>query len=168
MDALTGALDNGFYAILILLDFAKAFDLVPHEELIFKIRAYGFSGELLKWLIHFLSNRKQRVVMGSSISDWRDLTSGVPQGSVLGPLLFLVIIKDMPDLVSHLVKLFADDSKLVGIIKEESDEATLRVDVDRLVEWADEWRMKFNFNKCKVVEYNEPRFNEPSTSFSNA
>jgi hypothetical protein len=151
LDALTGALNNGHYAILILLDFAKAFDLVPHEELILKIRAYGFAGELLNWLIDFLSNRKQRVVMGSSSSDWRDVTSGVPQGSVLGPLLFLVFINDMPDLVSHLVKLFADDSKIAGIIKEESDVAALRSDVDRLVEWADEWRMKFNYNKCKVM-----------------
>ena len=152
MDILTHALDNGFLTVIILLDsYAKAFDTVPHEELILKLKAYGFSGHLLNWLIDFLSNRRQRVVQGESMSEWKKVESGVPQGSVLGPLLFLIFINDMPELVHHIVKLFADDSKLLAVIKQDSDMFFLQEDIDALVEWADEWRMRFNFKKCKAM-----------------
>ena len=95
---------------MIFLDFSKAFDVVPHEELILKLESYGIEGNLLRWISAFLRDRRQRVVLGDSISDWMPVTSGVPQGSVLGPTLFLIFINDMPEVIQSLVKLFADDS----------------------------------------------------------
>ena len=95
---------------MIFLDFSKAFDVVPHEELILKLESYGIEGNLLRWISAFLRDRRQRVVLGDSISDWMPVTSGVPQGSVLGPILFLIFINDMPEVIQSLVKLFADDS----------------------------------------------------------
>ena len=91
------------------LDFAKAFDKVSHSLLLIKLKAYGFDEKTCNWIEAFLSNRKQRVVLGEH-SDWLDVLSGVPQGSVLGPLLFLIFINDMPCPVQHFCKLFADDT----------------------------------------------------------
>ena len=78
-----------------------------------KLEAYDFRGNLLKWLTDFLSGRKQRVVLGENVSDWKEVLSGVPQGSVLGPLLFVIFINDIPSVVNSLIKLFADDTKLL-------------------------------------------------------
>jgi ribonuclease P/MRP protein subunit RPP40 len=86
--------------------------------------------------------------MGGSYSDWLPVTSGVPQGSVLGPLLFLIYINDIPDVVNNLVKLFADDSKLLSVIKSCSDETILQDDLNKLVDWSETWRMNFNKSKC--------------------
>ena len=98
-------------------------------------------------------NRRQRVIQGEAVSEWKNVESGVPQGSVLGPLLFLIYINDMPDLVHHIVKLFADDSKLLAVIKQDSDMFLLQDDIDRLVAWSNEWRLRFNFSKCKVMHF---------------
>ena len=87
---------------------------------------YRLSPEILAWVKNFLSDRKQRVVIGKNISNWEKVTSGVPQGSVLGPLLFFIFINDMPKVVHHLLKLFADDSKLIGIIKNQNDNSPRR------------------------------------------
>ena len=105
---------------------------------------------ILNWLIDFLTTRRKRVVIGKNSSTWKDVLSGVPQGSVLGPLLFLVFINDMPELVHHLTKLFADDCKLIEVIKDENDRNYLQNDLDKLVIWADEWRMRLNYSKCKL------------------
>ena len=107
--------NSGYEAIVIFLDFSKAFDVVPHEELILKLESYGIEGNLQRWISAFLRDRRQRVVLGDSISDWMPVTSGVPQGSVLGPIVFLIFINDMPEVIQSLVKLFADDSKLLSV-----------------------------------------------------
>ena len=89
-------------------DFQKAFDTVPHLRLITKLKAYAIEGNLLRWIQDFLHNRKQRVVLNGKHSDWVNVTSGIPQGSVLGPILLIIYINDLPDSISSLSRLFAD------------------------------------------------------------
>ena len=97
----------------IYLDFAKAFDTVPHQRLLVKLRGYGIEGRILTWIEAFLTDRRQRVVVNDSRSSWADVTSGIPQGSVLGPMLFIIFyINDMPSSVLSPIYFFADDAKL--------------------------------------------------------
>ncbi len=151
LDIITDAVNNGFLVILILLDFAKAFDTVPHDELIEKVRAYGFDERLIKWLSNFLKKRRQRVVMGEVVTDWLEVLSGVPQGSVIGPLLFVIYINDMPDSIASFLELFADDSKLISIIKCAEDLSQLKQDLANISEWSVKWKMCFNYKKCKFM-----------------
>ena len=129
-DIITEALNRGFSIDLALLDFSKAFDLVVHVGLLLKTKSLGFDKDIVDWIKAFLSDRRQRVVMGDISSEWQFVTSGVPQGSVLGPLLFIIYINDMPDLLEHFCKLFADDSKLIGIIKNSFDSISFQKDLD--------------------------------------
>ena len=151
LDILSNAMNNGHAVVLIFLDFAKAFDKVCHNSLFKKLSKYGFNGKILSWLKSFLSNRKQRVVLGQNMSGWRDVTSGIPQGSCIGPLLFVIFINDMPDVVKHILKLFADDSKLISIIKNHNDLSSIQKDLDSLVDWSRRWNMLFNAEKCKSM-----------------
>jgi hypothetical protein len=135
----------------IYLDFAKAFDKVPHKRLLKKLEAYGIAGDVLGWIEDFLSNRKQRVVVGEDKSRWCDVTSGVPQGSVLGPALFICYVNDMPDMVKGMIKMFADDTKIAAPIETEADREALQSDLDDLQKWTDDWQLQFNTKKCKVM-----------------
>lgn len=135
----------------IYLDFRKAFDAVPHERLLHKLKGYGVGGKLLSWIRAFLSNRQQRVVVEGSASDWIDVTSGVPQGSVLGPLLFIVYINDLPDCVQSQVKIFADDTKLYAKVDQVSSIELLQADIDQVKAWSSDWLMPFNQDKCVVL-----------------
>ena len=108
----TQCLDNKYPVDVVYLDFHKAFDTVPHKHLLSKLRGYGIQGNLISWIEAFLTRRKQRVVLNGHCSTWADVVSGVPQGSVLGPLLFNIYINDIPDVVSSPILLFANDIKI--------------------------------------------------------
>ena len=149
MEDLTAAIDQGYEVDVIYLDFCKAFDKVPHKRLLAKIERYGIKGNVLGWIKEFLSERRQRVVVNGAHSEWRDITSGIPQGSVLGLILFLIFINDLPKVIKCLIKLYADDAKLYQIIKSNQDSVDLQVDVGRSKEWAIIWKMLFNTKKCK-------------------
>jgi hypothetical protein len=136
---------------VIYLDFAKAFDTVPHKRLIHKLRAYGIRGKVLLWITAFLSNRRQKVVLRSGSSRWENVISGVPQGSILGPILFLLYVNDIPSIVSSTAKMFADDTKLYCPIHDVGDCRTLQADLNKLTEWSKTWLLKFNETKCVVL-----------------
>jgi hypothetical protein len=136
---------------LVLLDFSKAFDLVPHRRLAVKLEYYGISGPTLGWIKSFLSGRKQAVSVNGSHSSWKDVTSGVPQGSVLGPALFLLYINDINQHLTSKLRLFADDSIIYKEITNPSDHTILQNDLATLATWADTWMMKFNINKCAAM-----------------
>ena len=151
IENVTKYLDEGEAVDLVYLDFSKAFDKVPFARLFKKLNAHGISGQILNWIKGWLTDRKQRVCFNKVYSDWSKVTSGVPQGSVLGPILFLIFINDIDlGLVSKLSK-FADDSKLCKSIHNSADCDELQKDLDKLNEWSQNWQMKFNIDKCSVM-----------------
>ena len=165
-DTLTTALANNHEVVLLLLDFAKAFDKVCHELLTQKLKTFGFDNLLINWITSFLANRKQRVMLGKAMSDWCQVLSGVPQGSVLGPLLFLIYINDMPDITFHPCKLFADDTKILATTKSDLDREKLQCDIEKLVEWSAKWKMCFHEDKCKVMYINKKKLDLHNTAFT--
>ena len=152
-------LDKGIAWDSIYMDFAKAFDRVPHNRLLTKARSLGLTGKLLGWIANFLSNRKQRVVLGKGSSKWTKVTSGIPQGSVLGPILFIIFINDLPKRISSHIKIFADDTKIFKAIRSFSDINHIQSDINKLVQWSLKWQLYFNNDKCKVIHYgtNNPK-----------
>jgi hypothetical protein len=145
----------------VFLDFAKAFDKVPHKRLLVKLRAHGVTGGVLRWITAWLADRKQRVVLNGKSSDWMSILSGVPQGSVLGPILFLVFINnlDVQAALVTIVRKFADDTKLGQVVKTDRDSEVLQNSLDKLTAWADTWGMSFNVKKCVVMHFghNNPK-----------
>jgi ribonucleases P/MRP protein subunit RPP40 len=153
LDKITRWVDEGNAVDAVYLDFAKAFDKVPHQRLLRKLRNHGVTGKLLRWISNWLTGRRQRVAIQGSLSDWKPVTSGVPQGSVLGPVLFLVYINDLDsDILNELLK-FADDSKLYGRANDSSDHSSIQNDLNKLGRWAVKWQMTFNVEKCKVIHF---------------
>jgi len=136
---------------VIYLDFAKAFDTVPHERLLIKLASYGVQGSVLQWIKHFLIGRRQRVGVAGSFSTWADVISGVPQGSVLGPILFVCFINDMPEVVRSLIYMYADDSKIFGEVNNSIDGEVMQRDLDSLDKWEYKWQLSFSIEKCKVM-----------------
>ena len=134
----------------VFLDISKAFDKVWHEGLIFKLKQNGISGSLLKLLENYLSNRKQRVVLNGSTSDYDDIKSGVPQGSVLGPLLFLIYINDLEDDIKSQIRFFADDTMLYSIVRNPTITSNqLNQDLETIRQWAYQWKLEFNPDPIK-------------------
>ena len=115
------------------------------------MESLGIQNNIINWCKDFLSARRQRVVLNGTRSDWKDVTSGVPQGSILGPTMFVIYINDMPEMVSSTLKLFADDAKVYRRIRGEVDVANLQGDLSSLEEWARTWQMTFNPSKCQVL-----------------
>ena len=137
----------------ILLDFSKAFDKVPHHLLIHKLDHYGINSPALRWISAFLSDRTQEVHVQGSKSSTSPVTSGVPQGSVLGPLLFLMFINDMPSYIknSSVIRLFADDAIIYRQIRSADDSRLLQEDLECLLRWESDWGMTFHPQKCQTI-----------------
>ena len=151
LDGVTRSLDNHDTVDVIYLDFAKALDKVPHKRLLDKLDKHGIGGKVWVWLKEWLSDRRQRVCVNGCKSAWEAVTSGVPQGSVLGPILFLIYINDIDsNLVSSILK-FADDTKLYGKVNNDYDRRAIQRDLDSLLKWPVKWQMPFNSSKCVVM-----------------
>ena len=151
VEDLAKEMQNGGQTDVIVMDFSKAFDKVPHQELLYKLSNYGINIVTLSWLKSFLSNRKQRVVLEGVMSDQVPVSSGVPQGSVLGPILFLAYINDLPQYVKSKVRLFIDDTVIYLAIKSSVDCIQLQQDLLSLENWESDWKMEFNATKCNVL-----------------
>ena len=134
-----------------ILIFRKAFDAVPHKRLLHKIKGYGVRGNILNWVTDFLSNRSQYVSIDGICSTNTNVTSGVPQGSVLGPTLFIYYINDLPDVVNTLLRIFADDTKSYDKIENDDDQIKLQSSINSLVKWSQDWLLGFNCDKCKCL-----------------
>ena len=136
---------------VIYLDFQKAFDKVPHKRLLVKLKAHGIDGEVLRWIENWLCNRRQRVVINGKSSNWTNVTSGVPQGSVLGPILFLVYINDIDEGLTCIISKFADDTKIANTVLSNDQAEEMQTNLDKLSNWAKTWQMSYNTDKCKVL-----------------
>ena len=145
--------DEGEAVDVVYLDFRKAFDTVPHKRLLLKIKSCSISGLVYNWIHTWLIGRKQRVTLGVNQSDWVDVTSGVPQESVLGPLFFLIFINDLDEDLVNLILKFADDTKLFGKVGSAELLESMHRDLELLSEWSKTWGLEFNVDKCKVIHF---------------
>ncbi len=143
----TKKLDEGETTDVIFMDFKKAFDSVPHRRLLEKVRSYGITGETWNWISAFLTNRRQRVTVMGEMSPWHPVRSGVPQGSVLGPVLFAIYINDLPEQVTSDLFLFADDTKMHKTVRSELEAEDLQRNLDSLQTWSDRWLLSFHPDK---------------------
>ena len=145
------AINNNEQVDAAILDFSKAFDKVAHKHLIYKLDYYGIRGILLNWLTSFLQNRSQEVIVEGMNSSSCNVISGVSQGSVLGPVLFLMYVNDIGLNIHGEIRLFADDIFLYQPIRTPDDHLQLQEDLNTLTKWASDWKMMFNIPKCKIV-----------------
>ena len=157
IDDFARALDNNNQVDVGILEMSKAFDKVPHERLAFKLHRYGIRGSVLTWLQSFLRGRSQQVVLDGYYSTPCDVISGVPQGSVLGPTLFLIYINDIVDGIQSNIRLFADDCLVYRCISSPTDQCILQEDLNRLSTWAATWQMDFNVSKCNIMQFSNAR-----------
>ena len=152
MDEWTSVLAEGGQIDVVYMDFQKAFDTVPHRRLLGKLESYGIRSKTKRWIASFLGDRRQRVMVNGTASEWRPVTRGILQGSVLGPGLFVVYINDLPKNVTSVVRLFADDTKVSRQIRKENDAREVQDDLHSLQGWSDMWLLKFHPQKCKFMQ----------------
>ena len=149
----------------VYLDLRKAFDKVPHRRLLWKLENMGgVTGKLLTWMENYLQGREMRTVVRDVKSSWKEVTSGVPQGSVLAPLMFLVYINDLGNGLKSYISLFADDAKIMKEIKTLKDCEDLQKDLDKVHDWSLLWEMEFNTRKCHVLEMGKSK-NRPTRTY---
>ena len=151
VDTCIESMAKGEVVDTIYFDFAKAFDTVPHRRLLSKLSAYGIHGNIFRWIKCFLEGRTQVVKVNGVESESASVLSGIPQGSVLGPILFLIYINDLPDVVASNSLLYADDTKIMRPIQNSHDSGILQNDINALGRWSDIWLLKFNPEKCQVL-----------------
>ena len=135
----------------VYLDFSKAFDTVPHRRLLKKLQAYGIDGDILQWIQAFLQGRTQEVMVNGQRSKADNVISGVPQGTVLGPILFVIYINDLLDCINSNGLMFADDTKIFRAVSSYDEADQLQADIANLEEWADTWQLRFNYDKCHIL-----------------
>ena len=140
-----------------IMDFSKAFDKVSHRRLVEKLHHYGIRGKTNSWIANFLAHRTQTVVLEGEQSYEADVTSGVPQGSVLGPCLFLFYINDLPEGLTSKVRLFADDTIVYLAVRSASDGEVLQRDLELLEAWEQKWQMEFHPEKCQILTITRKR-----------
>ena len=133
------------------MDFHIAFDKVPHQRLILKPKSHGMGNSIINWIEHWLTDRRQRVVVDGEVSSWKSVLSGVPHGSVLGSILFLVYINDLEEGVTGKILKFADDTKLFTKNKEIGDTKNVQDEIDKLVKWSEKLHKLLHFGKCKCL-----------------
>ena len=153
IDKCTNFLDNGKEVDIVYTDFEKAFDKVPHQRLLSKLRSYALGCDVVSWIEAFLCSRVQNVKINGILSQPKPVLSGIPQGSVLGPLLFISFINDIPSVCDKLSEmfLFADDAKLYKCISSDLDHLSLIESCQNLMQRCELWCMKLNLEKCKVL-----------------
>ena len=151
VDDISKNLEEGKQSDILIMDFSKAFDKVSHSLLIHKLNGYGITGKANTWIANFLSCSSQSVIVDGEMSDPAQVRSGVPQGSVLGPSLFLYYINDIVEGISSTIRLFADDTIMYLAITSQRDASTLQRDLDKLAQWETKWKMAFHPGKCQVL-----------------
>src|SRR5437867_6276867 len=150
-DSVVRMIDEGSAVDIVYLDLQKAFDKVSHDKLMKKVRELGIEGKVADWIENWLTNRVQRVVVGGVHSDWKEVTSGVPQGSILGPILFSIFINDLERNLMNDVLKFADDTKVWGKVDNVEDVSKMQEDLNRLGLWSEKNLMPINVSKCRVM-----------------
>jgi hypothetical protein len=152
-DQFCNAVSQGKEIRVVFLDISKAFDRVWHRGLLFKLKKCGITGRLLDWLQDYLTDRHQRVIVNGEHSEWGRINAGVPQGSVLGPLLFLIFINDITSVINHCkIRLFADDTCLFIEVDEQEEAANaINEDLEKLNQWANKWHVDFSPPKTKEL-----------------
>ena len=162
----TSLLDQNNNIDILYCDFRKAFDSVPHHRLMLKVQSFGIGGKLEKWIKDFITGRRQRVCINGAKSDWVNVSSGVPQGSVLGPLLFVMYINDLPDAIDCLSKMYADDTKIYQAINNSADAQIFQQNIIQLWRWSLDWQLLFHPEKCHILHLG--RTNEKHRYFMGA
>ena len=154
MEEWTNLMKQGYAFDVVYTDFGKAFDSVPHKRLLVKLKNFGVNGKILKWINSFLTGRKQCVIVEGKKIRMEPVVSGIPQGSVIGPILFVCFINDLPSKVKYnTCKLFADDCKIYGVIDLPRNMSTIQSDLNDLRNWSEYWQLPFNESKCKAIHF---------------